>query len=107
MVIDVWMQHPTPRFLGQEIFASLWRWTGRQPHEELPIDLTVEGMNGAGVTCGLLSAWHGPQGPLISNDEVAGWIEAHPDRFAGLASVNLDKPMEAVRELRRCVGDLG
>jgi len=108
MLVDVWMQHPTPRFLGQEIFASLWRWTGQEPpDEELPIGLTLDAMEAAGVRFGLLSAWHGPQGPLISNDEVAGWIEVHPDRFAGLASVNLDKPMEAVRELRRCVGDLG
>jgi uncharacterized protein len=108
MVIDVWLQHPTPRFLGHEMFASLWRWTGQQPPaEELPIDMTVAEMDRAGVNFGLLSAWHGPQGPLISNEEVAEWIGAHPDRFAGLASVNLDKPMEAVRELRRCVRDLG
>jgi len=108
MVIDVWMQHPTPRFLAQEVFASLWRWTGQEPpEEELPIDLTVGAMDEAGIAFGLLSAWHGPQGSLISNEEVAGWTEARPHRFAGLASVNLDKPMEAVRELRRCVRDFG
>jgi len=44
---------------------------------------------------------------MISNEEVAGWIGAHPDRFAGLASVPLDRPMDAVRELRRCVQELG
>ena len=31
----------------------------------------------------------------------------HPDRFAGLAAVDLDKPMAAVRELHRCVTELG
>ena len=44
-----------------------------------------------------------PGGPLIANDEVADWVAQHPDRFAGLAAVNLAKPMDAVRELRRCV----
>jgi uncharacterized protein len=108
MVVDVWMQHPTLRFLGHEMFESLRRWTGGQlAEQELPIDSTVAAMDQAGVTFGLLSAWHAPEGFLISNDEVAGWVEAHPDRFAGLAAVNLNKPIAAVRELRRCVAELG
>lgn len=28
MAIDVWMQHPTLRFLGHDMFDSLRRWTG-------------------------------------------------------------------------------
>src|SRR3954469_2862928 len=106
MTIDVWMQHPTQRFLNQEAFESLRRWTGQQiPEDEIPIEATIAAMDAAGVSFGLLSAWHGPQGPLIENDEVAGWVSEHPDRFAGLAAVDLTKPMRAVRELRRCVND--
>jgi uncharacterized protein len=56
---------------------------------------------------GVLSAWYGPEGALISNDEVAGWVADHPDRLSGLAGVDLRRPAEAVRELRRCVGELG
>jgi hypothetical protein len=26
-VVDVWMQHPTVRFLRDDMFASLRRWT--------------------------------------------------------------------------------
>jgi uncharacterized protein len=108
MPIDVWLQHPTRRFLNHDMLASLWRWTGKKPpDEELPIDATIAAMDQADVAFGLLSAWHGPQGSLISNDEVAGWVRAHPDRFAGLAAVDLSKPMEAVRELRRCVVESG
>lgn len=60
MVVDVWMQHPTLRFLQHDMFESLRRWTGAQvPDEELPIELTVRAMDEAGVTLGLLSAWHG------------------------------------------------
>lgn len=105
MVIDVWMQHPTLRFLRHDMFDSLRRWTGQDvPERETPIEATVAALDHADVRFGLLSAWHAPrEDALISNDEVAGWVAAHPDRFAGLAAVDLDKPMDAVRELRRCV----
>ena len=109
MVIDVWMQHPTQRFLRHDMLASLRRWTGGQiPDEELEIGTTVAAMDAAGVDFGLLSSWSAPyQPPLISNEDVAGWVEAHPSRFAGLACVDLNKPMEAVRELRRWVEEHG
>jgi predicted TIM-barrel fold metal-dependent hydrolase len=109
MTVDVWMQHPTARFLAHDMFDSLRRWTGglEAPDGEIPVESTVGAMDAAGVRFGLLSAWHAPEGVLIGNDEVAGWVAAHPGRFAGLASVNLRKPMEAVRELRRCVIELG
>ncbi len=109
MTIDVWMQHPTRRFLAHDMLASLRRWTGgAMPDEEIPIEATVSAMDAAGVEFGLLSAWRGPNGmDLVSNDEVAGWVRAHPSRFAGLATVDLDRPMEAVRELRRRVRDDG
>jgi predicted TIM-barrel fold metal-dependent hydrolase len=38
---------------------------------------------------------------------VAGSVEAHPDRFVALAAVDVSDPMGAVRELRRCVRELG
>jgi predicted TIM-barrel fold metal-dependent hydrolase len=64
-------------------------------------------MDAGGVDFGLLSAWHSPMGSLISNDEVSEWVQKRPDRFAGLGSVDLARPMEAVREARRCVRELG
>src|SRR4051794_6129456 len=108
MTIDVWMQHPTLRFLGNGMFESLRRWTGQEVLEEQPpIDATVAAMDHAGVGFGLLSAWSAPhQPPLISNDEVAEWVTAHPTRFAGVAAVDLNRPMDAIRELRRCVNEL-
>src|SRR5687768_13574111 len=98
------MQQPTQRFLRQEMFEPLRRWIGQEfPSEEPPIDMTLAAMDAGGVDFGLLSAWHGPGGSLISNDEVAAFVAAHPTRFAGLAAADLHKPMAAVRELRRCV----
>ena len=104
MIVDAWAQHPTARFLRSDFLASLRRWSGGTlPEGELPIDMTIAAMDAAGVDKTMLSAWHGPQGALISNDEVAEHVRAHPDRFAGLASVDITRPMEAVRELRRRV----
>lgn len=101
MTIDVWMQHPTQRFLHGDMFASLRRWTGGSiPETDIPIEATVSSMDAGGVTLGLLSAWRGPNGQdLISNDAVAEWVRLYPNRFAGLAAVDLDRPMAAVREL--------
>ncbi len=106
-LVDVWMQHPTSRFIMHPMFDSLRRWMGDSMPGEIPIEFTLGTMDMANVRTGLICAWHGPQGALISNDEVAGWVRQHPKRLAGLASVDLYRPMDAVRELRRCVRDLG
>src|SRR5690349_2135911 len=100
-IIDAWIQHPTPRMLAHPMFASLRRWTGRMAAEDHPVDFTVAALDGAGVAHALVSAWWGPEGALISNDEVASLVAAHPSLFTGVASVDLLRPMDAVRELRR------
>jgi len=108
LIVDAWMQHPTPGFLSHRAFASLMRWTGQEPPtEEIPVEASIAAMDDARVGIGLLSAWHAPSGPMIGNDDVATWCAAHPDRFAGLAAVDLSRPMEAVRELRRRVEEDG
>jgi predicted TIM-barrel fold metal-dependent hydrolase len=106
-IIDVWMQHPTKRFLAQPFLDSLRRWTRQaMPEDEVPLELTLASMDQAGVDLGLIAAWWGPNGALIDNDEVAACVRAHPRRLRGLASVDLFRPMAAVRELRRCVREL-
>ena len=107
MIVDAWCQHPTQQFLADPMFATLRRWVGSDGMPpELPPDLTAQAMEAiSGV--GLLSAWHGPQGALIPNDAVAASVAAAPDRLVGIASVDLRRPMDAVRELRRCVKTLG
>jgi predicted TIM-barrel fold metal-dependent hydrolase len=102
-IVDVWMQHPTRRFLEQPFFESLRRWARQDSVPDIPLSSTVRAMDEAGVGVGLLSAWWGPQGALIDNDEVASFVREHPGRLLGLASVDLRRPMDAVRELRRCV----
>jgi predicted TIM-barrel fold metal-dependent hydrolase len=112
MIIDAWAQHPTARHLDQPMFESLRRWTrsgaaGVPATGEWPVSFTVASMDQAGVAKSLISAWEGPQGPLISNDEVAGFVQQAPDRLVGVGSVNIRRPRDAVVEIRRCVRELG
>lgn len=102
--IDVWAQIPTERMAHQPWLAPLRRWTGRSS-EQLMVDpaSTIAAMDAADVEISLLSAWYGPQGDLVTNEEVARQIEFAPQRFRGLASVDLRDPMQAVREIRRWV----
>ncbi|MFC9439284.1 amidohydrolase family protein [Nocardia sp. NPDC057030] len=106
-IIDAWAQHPTMRMVEHDMFDSLRRWGAPLPTEQPPVAATVAAMDAGGVDIALISAWYGPEGVLISNDEVASFVAESGGRFAGVASVDLRKPVAAVRELRRAVGELG
>ena len=102
--IDVWAQMTTERMAKAPWLETLLRWTGQTGSALVPSpELTLKAMDAANVDIALLSAWHGPQGSLISNAEVAAQIEAAPQRFRGLATVDLTDPMGAVREIREWV----
>ena len=107
-VVDAWMQHPTLRHSNHEMFQSLRRWTGRGLLDEpLPVEVTVAALTAADVEIGLSAAWYGPQGAMISNDEVAGFVAQSGGRLRGVAGADLACPMAAVREVRRAVQELG
>ncbi len=108
MIIDAWAQHPTARHINDPMFESLRRWTkGGLPAGELPVSATVSAMDQGGVDKTLISAWLAPRRVLISNDEVAGFVAQAPDRLVGVGSVDISRPMDAVREVRRCITQLG
>jgi uncharacterized protein len=75
-------------------------------HKLAPAQL-VALMDAAGIQTLMLSAWCRPGRWLITNDEVASHCMEFPDRFAGIAAVDLSNPLAAVRELRRAVRELG
>jgi predicted TIM-barrel fold metal-dependent hydrolase len=106
-VVDCWAQQPNALFSSQPWLAPLLRWTGQPRIDSLPVEATLQAMDDAGVDRALLCAWSSPNGMLITNDEVAAHISAHPDRFSGVAAVDLGYPVDAVRELRRAVDELG
>lgn len=104
-VVDVWAQVTTPRMAQAPWLETLRRWTGSEPDQGTTVEATLAAMDEAGVDVSLIAGWHGPQGALISNDEVEAQIDAAPERFRGLLSVDLRDPMGAVREIRRLTGD--
>ncbi|RME71571.1 MAG: amidohydrolase, partial [Planctomycetota bacterium] len=106
-VIDAWMQQPTERFARDPMFAPLWRWMRRERPVLPSLEQTLAAYRAAGVGRALCSAWWGPRGALIDNDEVAGFVRESDGLLLGVASVDLRRPMRAVRELRRCVRQLG
>lgn len=108
VIIDAWMQHPTLRHLQHPMFDSLRRWMGDAiPSAEIPLDMTLGALREANISLGLTSAWCGPQGWLIDNDEAADFARRSNGVLRPVASAPLTQPMAAVRELRRAVRDLG
>jgi uncharacterized protein len=106
-IIDAWMQHVTPSFIEHPMFDSLRRWShgkfgsrGEDTGEEIPLDSTIRAMDEGGIRRGMCCAWWGPVGPMLSNEQVAGFVRQCPERLTGIASLDLSRPMDAVRELR-------
>lgn len=93
------------------MFATLRKWTKKDamPSTGIPVKLTTALMDQATpkVDVSLISAWVGPQGTMISNDEVASFVAQAEGRLVGVGSVDISRPMHAVREARRCVKELG
>ena len=55
----------------------------------------------------LLSAWYRPGKIPVSNEDVAVYTKAYPDRFIGIGSVDLYQPQEAIKEIDRFVKEDG
>lgn len=109
-VIDAWAQpaNGRARALLPEV-ARLFEKSGSAHllDQALSIEHTVELMDQAGVEKLMLSAWCRPEGWVFSNDEIAAYTRAFPERFVGVATVDLSRPMAAVAELERAVKELG
>ncbi|ODH44844.1 hypothetical protein ACO22_00674 [Paracoccidioides brasiliensis] len=62
-------------------------------------DELVALMDAAGVSQICICAWYRPGHAVFSNSEVAAFTRAYPDRFIGIAGVDLLDPVCAVKEL--------
>ena len=109
-IIDAWAQPAFANALAKlpEI-ARLLKLSGSSHLLDtgLTAEQIVEAMDRAGIRTLMLSAWHRPGQWVFHNDQVAEMTRQFPDRFVGVAAVNLEKPVEAVRELERAVKELG
>src|SRR3984957_9930343 len=96
-------------FRGSPEVKLLFEQSGSARALELGLmpDEVVAQMDAAGIARLLITSWIRPGRVLASNDRVAEFVQAHPDRFCGIACVDLERPVAAVRELDRAVNDLG
>src|SRR3989442_3222687 len=107
-VIDAWAQPAFKASLLPEV-VRVFEQSG-SAHlllQDLGAAQLVEMMDQAGVDRVMLCAWHRPGAWVITNDTIAEFVRQFPQRFVGVATVNLEKPVEAVHELERAVKDLG
>ena len=105
MVVDVWMQHPTPRFLGHDMFDSLRRWTGQDmTPQEVPIEFTLGALDDGGVRVRAAVGVARPGGAadLERRGRGLGRRRTRSASPASRASTCAGR-LTAVRELRRCV----
>ena len=73
--------------------------------DEAAIDVQVLSLAALGVD--KLAAAEGTAILRGVNDEAAAAVKAHPDRFAAFATLGLKDPASAVKELQRCITELG
>jgi uncharacterized protein len=110
LAIDAWAQMPIPN--PRQVLPEVVRLFEKSGTAEfldrtLSVDEVVAAMDAGQIEKAMLCAWCGPRGWMFTNDQIAGIVRQRPDRFAGVATVNLLKPREAVGELRRAVTELG
>ncbi|MCB1214354.1 MAG: amidohydrolase [Deltaproteobacteria bacterium] len=105
-VIDVWAQPalieglkkiPEVMRLFEQSGSSALLKRGLNTEETLAL------MDQAGISKLMLAAWSRPGTWIFSNEQIAEMVQAHPDRFSGVASVNLENPVQAVKELEHAV----
>ncbi|OWY21061.1 hypothetical protein C7N43_27125 [Sphingobacteriales bacterium UPWRP_1] len=76
-IIDVWMQHPTKKFINHPMFSSLRRWNKEEVGKETEPPLlaeTIAAMDEAGIEKGLICSWQNQEGELIANADVADFV---------------------------------
>ncbi|KAI4596813.1 hypothetical protein KJ359_005156 [Pestalotiopsis sp. 9143b] len=104
-IVDVWCNLPGLGAAVPEV-AGLFAYSHSDPDvadkRRSPEEL-IGLMDEAGVSQICLSAWSRPGQMIFSNEEVAHYTRAYPDRIFGLAAVDLHKPVEAVKELEHYV----
>ena len=109
-IIDAWAQPALREFMGKvpEI-GRLFDQSGAAHllGKGVTPEQMVTMLDAAGIETVLLSAWHRPGRWVMTNDAVAEICRQFPGRFVGVAAVDLEHPVAAVRELDRAVRDLG
>jgi uncharacterized protein len=109
--IDIHVHPSTEEYLV-DAMGPFREATERHFRTEIPVRTVAEMAEEfrADEVLAVLFAWDAESAsglPPVTNDFIAGCVEAHPDAFLGFASVDPWKGAAAVAELRRAVTDLG
>ncbi len=70
------------------------------------IEMTILSLNSPAVQ-GVLDVGEAVETARSANDSLAEQVARRPDRFAGFAALPMQDPDAAIRELTRCIRDLG
>src|SRR2546428_14195033 len=102
LIIDAWAQ-PVLKdgFLPEVVRLFEQSGSAHLLGQDLSAAQLVEMMDTASVDRVMLCAWHRPGKWVISNDTIAEFVRQIPQRFVGVAAVNLEKPVEADHQLAR------
>jgi len=109
-IIDVWANPPLAEmFAHLPEVKRLFEQSGTSQFLERGLSAAevVGLMDAAGIERLFVTSWVRPGRSLASNDRVAEFIGDYPGRFVGVAGVDLERPVKAVRELDRAVRELG
>ncbi|KAH7215570.1 hypothetical protein DER44DRAFT_806639 [Fusarium oxysporum] len=99
LVVDVWA-NPTHNRIPET--ERLFKQSHADPalfSKKLSPGQIVALMDEAGVSQICLSAWNRPGSVIASNEEIAEYTRAFPNRIFGLVSVDLHDPVSAVKDL--------
>jgi len=109
-IVDAWAQPALKEGLAQlpEV-VQLFKRSGSSSmlDQDIGPARMIELMDAAGIETAILAAWHRPGKWVFTNDTVAEFVRHDPRRFVGLAAVDLERPVQAVRELARAIRELG
>ena len=118
-VLEFMMTRDTlPRAYEQEgaYYTLTGEWRRRVRPQHLEVDAKIADMDRAGIRTAALSindpgpecfGADGPRVARLAHDSIRDAAESHPGRFFGLATLPLHHMEESLRELDRCVDQLG
>jgi uncharacterized protein len=114
-IVDMRIRPPLPPWTAKPQFLSGNYYPARagfpRPRSSLQqsIDLLFSEMDEAGVERGVIAGRQAAE-PLgvVRNEDVADVLRRHPDRFVGLAGIDVNEPAEAcIAEVDRCLAQPG
>jgi predicted TIM-barrel fold metal-dependent hydrolase len=109
-IIDAWA-NPAIKELFEHVpeIERLFRQSGASHLLKSGVSASemVGMMDAAGIERLCMTTWARPGISITSNDRIHEFVRDYPNRFVGVATVDLEKPLAAVRELDRAVRELG